>query len=64
MKQLANRPLLLAALLVIPLWIVLGNFIVAAMVALLGAFFTAMVNSLLVLNKKDERRSNKTRDSH
>lgn len=64
MKQLANRPMLLAALLVIPLWIVLGNFVVAAMVALLAAFFTAMVRSLFVLNKKDEQQSDKIRDSH
>ena len=46
----------LAALLVIPLWMVLGNFIVALMVALLVAFFAAMVHSLRVLKKNEQQK--------
>ncbi|WP_397475869.1 hypothetical protein [Pusillimonas sp.] len=63
MRQLANRPMLLAALLVIPLWIILGNFVVALMVALLVAFLVSMVHSLRVL-KKHERQTKERTDSH
>lgn len=49
MAQLARKPLLLALLLVLPLWAALGNFIVAAMVALLLAFLVAMSHALYVL---------------
>jgi len=60
MRQLANRPVFLALLLAIPLWFVLDNFIVAAMVALLVAFFVAMVHSLRVLNKGEQRTEERT----
>ena len=63
MRQLANRPMLLAALLLIPMWIVLSNFVVALMVSLLVAFLVAMVHSLRVL-KKHERQSKERTDSH
>lgn len=51
MKDLVNRPMFLAALLVMPLWIILGNFVVAAMVALLVSFLASMVHSLRVLKR-------------
>jgi len=60
MRQLANRPVFLAMLLAIPLWFVLDNFIVAAMVALLIAFFTAMVHSLRVLKKSERQPEERT----
>lgn len=63
MRQLVNRPLFLAALLVIPLWILLGNFVVALMAALLVAFLAAMVHSLRVL-KKHERQAKQRTDSN
>ncbi len=53
MKQLARKPLLLAFILTFPLWIVLGNFIVAASVGLLLAFFIAMCHALYVLRQRD-----------
>jgi len=53
MKQFARMPLLSAAILALPLWIVLGNFIVAAMVALFAAFLASMIHSLHVLKRKD-----------
>jgi len=55
MKDLVNRPMFLAGLLVIPLWILLGNFVVAAMVALLAAFFASMVHSLRVLKRHESK---------
>lgn len=51
MTLLARKPLLLAFLLVLPLWIVLGNFIVAASAALLLAFLIAMCHALYTLKK-------------
>ncbi|OWT59250.1 hypothetical protein [Candidimonas nitroreducens] len=51
MKLLARKPLLLAALLSIPLWIALGNFIVAVCVALLLSFLIAMCHALYVLRR-------------
>ena len=55
MKQLANRPMLLAFILAIPLWFVLDNFIVAAMAALLLAFLVSMARSLYVLKQNEQR---------
>lgn len=55
MKELLNRPMLSAMLLVIPLWIVLGNFVVAAMVALLVAFFASVIHSLRVLKRHESQ---------
>lgn len=52
MKQLANKPLFLAVILSVPLWIVFGNYLVGAMAALLAAFFIAMCHSLYLLNKR------------
>ena len=46
-----NRPLLLALLLSLPLWIVVGNYLVAIIAALLLAFLMSMCNALRVLNK-------------
>jgi len=51
-RQLANKPLFLAAILSVPLWIVFGNYLVGAMAALLAAFFIAMCHSLYLLNKR------------
>lgn len=52
MKQLVRKPLLLAFLLSIPLWIVFDNYLVAGMAALLAAFLAAMCHALYVLGKK------------
>jgi hypothetical protein len=52
MKQLVRRPLLLAFLLSLPLWVVFNNYIVALIVALLVSFLISMSISLYVLNKK------------
>lgn len=62
MRQLANRPMLLAALLVIPLWVIFSNFVVALAVSLLVAFLVAMIHSLRVL-KKQERHEKQPGDS-
>ncbi len=53
MKQIVNRPLLLALLLSLPLWIVLGNYLVAFIVALLVSFLLSMVNALRVMRRKE-----------
>ncbi len=52
MKQLVNHPVLLALILTLPLWIVLGNFIVALITALLISFLLSMFNALRVLSRK------------
>ncbi|MFT0849466.1 hypothetical protein VRY85_01615 [Achromobacter sp. F4_2707] len=59
MKQLLNHPFLLALILSVPLWMLLGNYIVAFIAALLVAFLLSMVRALRVLNRKKaaERRS-------
>lgn len=49
MKQIVNRPFLLALLLSLPLWVVLGNYIVALIVSLLVAFLASMINALRVM---------------
>ncbi|TCT07306.1 hypothetical protein [Paralcaligenes ureilyticus] len=51
MKLLARKPLLLAFLLAFPLWIALGNLIVAASAALLLAFLIAMCHALYTLKQ-------------
>jgi len=58
MKELVNRPMLLAALLVIPLWFLLDNFVVAAMVALLVAFLVSMIHALRVLKHPESAKQN------
>lgn len=57
MKPLLNHPFLLALLLSLPLWVVLGNYIVALMAALLLAFLLSMYNALRVLNRKKQESS-------
>jgi len=52
MKQLLNHPFLLALILSLPLWVVLGNYIVAFIAALLLAFLLSMYNALRALNRK------------
>lgn len=52
MKQLVNHPVLLALILSFPLWIVLGNFLVALISALLISFLLSMFNALRVLSRK------------
>jgi len=58
-RILAGKPVLLAALLSLPLWVVLGNFIVAASVGLLLAFLLAMGHSLHVIKKRREQGSSR-----
>ncbi len=52
MKQILNRPLLLAFILSLPLWIVFGNYVVAIIAALLVAFLLSMSNALRVLQRR------------
>lgn len=52
MKLLARKPLLLAFLLSLPLWVVFGNYLVAIMVGLLASFLIAMCHALYVLRNK------------
>lgn len=54
MKQLINHPFLLALILSLPLWVLLGNYIVAFIAALLIAFLLSMYNALRVLKRKKE----------
>lgn len=61
MKQILNRPFLLALALSLPLWIVFGNYVVAALAALLIAFLLSMINALHVL-RRDKRRSEAMKD--
>jgi len=51
MKQILNRPILLALVLSLPLWVVFGNYVVAALAALLIAFLLSMINALHVLRR-------------
>jgi len=53
MKQLLNRPLLLGFLLSLPLWVVLGNFVVALIAALLFSFLISMYVALRTLQRRD-----------
>ena len=52
MKLLARKPLLLAFLSSLPLWVVFGNYLVAIMVGLLASFLIAMCHALYVLRNK------------
>jgi len=52
MKQILNRPFLLALLLSVPLWIVFGNYVVAIIAALLVSFLLSMYNALRVLKRR------------
>lgn len=56
MKQLLNHPFLLALILSLPLWVVLGNFIVAIITALLVSFLLSMYNALRVLNRDKDKK--------
>lgn len=49
MKQLIRKPLLLAVLLSLPLWVVFNNYLVAITVALLCGFLASMCYTLYVL---------------
>lgn len=49
MKELANKPLLTSLLLALPLWLVLDNFVVSAILGLLAGFFITMCVSLYKL---------------
>ncbi len=52
--QLASRPMLLAACLLLPAWFILDNFVVALAVSLLLAFFAAMLRSLWLLRRNSK----------
>ena len=56
MNALLSKPLLLAILLCLPLWVVFGNFIAALISAVLISFFIAMLRALKSLsqNKKNK----------
>lgn len=51
MKQLIRKPLLLAVLLSLPLWVVFNNYIVAITVALLCGFLASMCHTLYLLRR-------------
>lgn len=52
MKQLLNHPFLLAVFLSLPLWILLGNYLVALIAALLVAFLLSMYNALRSISRR------------
>ncbi|HWL29565.1 MAG TPA: hypothetical protein VNQ97_11715 [Burkholderiaceae bacterium] len=54
MKSLFRKPLLLALLLSLPLWVVFGNYIVAITTALLVCLLGMMCMQLYILGKKDK----------
>lgn len=54
MKSLLRKPLFLALLMSIPLWIVFDNFIVAITVAVLVSLLGTMCLLLYTLEKKDK----------
>lgn len=56
MKQLLNHPFLLALILSLPFWVLLGNYIVAFIVALLISFLLSMYNALRALNHKTSKK--------
>ena len=64
MKQILNRPLVLALILALPLWITFNNFIVAIIAALLVSFLLSMFNALRALQRKraDESRNGTSGD--
>lgn len=51
MRHLVRKPVLLALVLVLPLWIAFNNFIIAIVVALLAAFFITMCHALYTLKR-------------
>lgn len=51
MKQLIRKPLLLALLLSLPLWIIFNNYIVAIIAALLCGFLASMCHTLYLLRR-------------
>lgn len=51
MKQIVNRPFLLALFLSLPLWVVFGNYVVAAITALLVSFLLSMANALRIMRR-------------
>lgn len=57
MKSLLRKPLFLALLMSIPLWIAFDNFIVAITVALLVSLLGTMCLLLYTLGKKDKSSS-------
>lgn len=60
MKQLVNHPFLLALILSLPLWIVLGNYLVAFIAALLVSFLLSMYNALRALSRKKSEEAGRT----
>ena len=64
MKDLARAPALLSLLLSIPLWLILDNFIVALMVALLISFMIAMCHSLLVLKNQTPEKQDRPEEQN
>ncbi|WP_269900560.1 hypothetical protein [Paenalcaligenes faecalis] len=57
MKQLLTKPVLLAFLISLPLWIVMGNYLLAAFSAILFSFFIGMVRALITLSKNSKDQS-------
>ncbi len=59
MKQLVNHPFVLALILSLPLWIVLGNYLVAFIAALLISFLLSMYNALRILSRKKSEQADR-----
>ncbi|HHU93923.1 MAG TPA: hypothetical protein GXX62_02385 [Alcaligenaceae bacterium] len=57
MKQLLSKPVLLAFLISFPLWIMLGNYLLAIFCAILLSFFIGMVRALITLSKNSKDKS-------
>lgn len=55
MKALLQKPLLLMAVLCLPLWIVIGNFILALISAILIGMLVGMLRSLHQLSQANKR---------
>ncbi|MCX5590021.1 hypothetical protein [Alcaligenes endophyticus] len=56
MKALLQKPLLVMALLLLPLWILIGNFILALISAILIGMLIGMLRSLYQLSQAQATR--------
>lgn len=56
MKALLQKPLLLMAILLLPLWIIIGNFILAMISAILLGMLIGMLRSLHQLSQAQANR--------
>lgn len=66
MRQLLRKPVLLALIIALPLWIAFNNFIVALCVALLVSFLLSMIDAIVVIRQRQRQteQSCNTSDTH